>query len=199
MRASRLFLLAGLATLVVVAPSAQADITNVSGNNLTFGDTQVGSTTGTQTVTITNNGGTDVVLDGSGVTPTGNTGSFNLSGDTCANATLTASGGTSCKVDVQFAPAVAGNLSVNLSVSDGSNSQQVATASGTGLGTPTDGVTPPSWDFGSSGASKQFTLTNSGTGDLTVSSVSVTGTDFSLQGENCSGTVPASSSCTFTV
>ena len=78
----------------------------------------------------------------------------------------------------------------------------VALLSGTGVDTVTDSIAPPTWDFGSAqSATKMFTLSNNGTGTLTVNSVAVhlDGANFSVQNDNCTGTVSAGGQCTFDV
>ncbi len=199
MRASRLFVLAGLATLVVIAPSAVAGSAGDYGaTDNSFGSQALNSTTSTP-VTITNNGVdhtiSNVTLGGS------NPGQFGVTNDNCSGTVVTA--GNSCTVGVTFTPTSTGPLSAQLNVVDETGTTVgVASYDGTGVGTVTDGVAPSTWDFGSAqSATKTFTLSNNGTGTLTVTSVAVTsgGANFSVQSDNCTGTVSAGGQCTFDV
>jgi len=71
-------------------------------------------------------------------------------------------------------------------------------------GTPDISVSPGSYNFGNIGvqttATHTFTISNAGTGNLIVGTIAVSGSDFSLGADNCSGkTVTPSSSCTVQV
>ena len=73
---------------------------------------------------------------------------------------------------------------------------------GSGGGTPIASVSPASLTFtnqaaGTNSASKSVTLTNSGSGALTIASIAASG-DFS-QTNNCTGSLAASSNCTVNV
>ncbi|MRR53423.1 MAG: choice-of-anchor D domain-containing protein [Deltaproteobacteria bacterium] len=71
-------------------------------------------------------------------------------------------------------------------------------------GDPDISVSPGSYDFGNVGvqstATKTFTIANTGTGSLIVGTITITGSDFTLGTDGCSGrTVAPSSSCTVQV
>jgi Abnormal spindle-like microcephaly-assoc'd, ASPM-SPD-2-Hydin len=204
-RASRLFLLAGLAALAVLAPSAVAGSNgDYSGTDASFGSQAVNSSSSPMTVTITNTSSTTdhtvSSLSLGGTDP----GQFSLGNSTCPGL-LTA--GSPCTVDVTFTPTSAGSKSATVDVNDETGTiPGVAALTGAGVGTPTDGVTPSSWDFGSvlsgNNSTKTFTLSNNGTGDLNVGSLAVNsgGASFGLQNDSCSGsTVSAGNSCHFDV
>jgi len=122
---------------------------DVSGGNLSFPTTTVGSTSSAETVTLTNLGNESLVL-AAGPTYTAsfseNTGDTNL----CALNTSVAAG-TTCDVSVEFTPQSAGALVANIVVTDNqlnaSNGTQQIAVSGTGVIvpiTPTINWTQPS-------------------------------------------------------
>lgn len=61
------------------------------------------------------------------------------------------------------------------------------------------GLTFGNVDVGTSGVSKNVTLTNTGTGPLVIDNIFVVGTEDYSQTNNCGNSVPAGSSCTITV
>ncbi|MBI5933362.1 MAG: choice-of-anchor D domain-containing protein [Chloroflexi bacterium] len=70
-------------------------------------------------------------------------------------------------------------------------------------GTPALSVSPTSWDFGSvalgsSSAAKTFTVTNTGTGNLLVGTLSISG-NYALSNNTCNAPVAPSGTCTFNV
>lgn len=119
-------------------PTPQATLTPSS---LSFSDTTVGSTSATQTLTLSNPG--NAALPISGITVTGANPADFAETNTCA-ASLAA--GASCTIDVTFTPTSAASFSAAVSVADNvAGSPQSATLSGTGT-TPdftTSSTTPP--------------------------------------------------------
>ena len=180
---------------------------NLSGNGVanqfavsstsSFGDVLVGSTSSTQTVTVTNN--TDYAANPTGPTLTGGSaGMFNASG---CGGTVAANG--TCTVNVTFSPTSTGAQSATLNVGG-----QPVSLAGTGVQAGAN-VTPATTTFGSqpvstSSITKNITLTNTGTGTLTYTSTTVTGAnpgDFSVGDSNCSSTgfLAPSATCNITV
>ncbi|MEK7752986.1 MAG: SBBP repeat-containing protein, partial [Acidobacteriota bacterium] len=104
--------------------------------SLSFGNQNVGTTSASKTVTLTNSGTAPLVI--TTVTLTGaKPGDFNKTGDTCAGATIAA--GNTCTMTVTFAPTALGSRSAALSVTDNApDSPQSVPLSGTGTDT-----TPP--------------------------------------------------------
>ncbi len=71
-------------------------------------------------------------------------------------------------------------------------------------GDPDIAVSPSSYDFGNvkvqTTATRTFTVSNTGTGSLTVDTISISGADFALSADNCSNTkVAPASNCTVQV
>lgn len=122
-------------TVASTPPPAAAPIASLSTTALDFGTQQVGTSSGPQTVTVTNTG--TATLSISTVSTTGaNPGDFILSANTCTGANLAP--GATCTVNVSFTPTAANARSANLTfVDNASNSPQNVALTGTG-------TTPPS-------------------------------------------------------
>ena len=174
-----------------------------SPTSLTFASQNLGTSSAPQTVTITNTAAVPLTVSSIGITGT-NANEFTQS-NTCT--TVPPSGGT-CTVNVVFGPIVAGAASASLTITDNAaNSPQTVPLSGTGSQPTAPAVTlsPTSISFGTvkvntSAGGQLVTLTNTGTANLTVSTVSIGGTnpgDFSVS-SNCVGIVAAGGHCSIT-
>jgi hypothetical protein len=175
--------------------------------------TLIGATSATKDTTFTNESGVDIVFSSiilNGVNQT----EFNivapLSGTNCqtlANNTLAP--GASCQTGINFTPTESGTASVteifygnNCSSPQGALIQAEATAVS---------VTPASINFGTvtigQTATKNVTFQNAGSTAMQITSATFAGTSpvFSIQSNTCGfvagsgGSVPANSSCTFTL
>jgi hypothetical protein len=110
--------------------------------------------------------------------------------------------GSSCTVNVVFAPTAAGNWTGTLAISDdASGSPQSTALSGAGSG-PVVALTPanltfPSTQVGVPSAAQTVTLANLGNAALTIASIQVTG-DFA-QTNNCGTSLAAGSSCVLNI
>src|SRR5256884_64172 len=133
-----------------------------------------------------------------------NTGDF-AETDNCGGSVAA---GASCTINVTFTPGAAGSRTAAISITDNAPaSPQTISLSGTGLApSPTVGFSPARLKFsttyvGVAATAQTVTLTNSGAGALSVSSIAVTGTntgDFA-ETDNCGGSVAAGASCTINV
>lgn len=142
---------------------------------LGFGNTPVGQTSATQTVTLTNNGGVSLAVQGVAVT-----GDFAVSGSTCGSAVAA---GSACTLQVAFTPTVAGPRTGTLTFTDSAaSSPQTLALSGTGIDFSLTPNGPTSVTV-TSGATASYGL-------LLTSAVGVPGT----VGFTCSG-APAHASC----
>ncbi|HZQ95389.1 MAG TPA: choice-of-anchor D domain-containing protein [Candidatus Sulfotelmatobacter sp.] len=161
-----------------------------------FGTVTVGARQ-SQTVTLTNTGGTSVTISGAAVTGTG----FQLSGITTP---LTLNASQSTTFTVGFAPQAAGSASGNVTItSDATN--PTLSLSLTGTGTTAIGqltVSPATLNLGSVvvGASG----TASGTLTASVANVTVTGATtnnsvFSIGGLSLPVTIPAEQSASYSI
>ncbi|MBV9808688.1 MAG: choice-of-anchor D domain-containing protein [Solirubrobacterales bacterium] len=157
-------------TAPVIAPQV-----TLSPQSLSFGAQQTGTSSGPQTVTLSNTGSAALSISSISFTGT-NAGDFSQTN----NCPSSLANGANCTISVSFAPTGAGIRAASLQVTDNaSDSPESVSLSGTGTA-PTVALAPSSLTFGSqlvgttSGA-QTVTLTNSGTAPLTVSSISVTG------------------------
>ena len=146
--------------------------------SIDFGGVVV-SSSGTQAITLTNTGGSVVVVSQATVSGAG----FSTSG---LSLPVAISPGQSSSFNVQFAPASPGASAGSLSVvSDATNSPAAVLLSGNGLAPVLQlSVNPTNIDFGDvavGGASTQSVLmTNAGNANLTVTAANVTGAGFSI-------------------
>ncbi len=169
---------------------------SMSPTSLTFGSQVVSTTSAAQSVTVSNT--SSAVLSISSITASGDFTQTNNCG-----ASLAAN--SSCSVLVTFAPTVGGTRTGAISFIDNaaSSPQQVSlTGVATGAATPNVSLSPSSLTFGSqivggTSAAQSVTLTNTGTGPLSISSVGISG-DFA-ETNNCGSSLAAQASCQIAV
>jgi hypothetical protein len=173
---------------------------------LAFPSQQINTTSTAQTVTFTNQG----LIYNAGISaPTSDNTVFAPTLGTC---TTGLAPGATCQISVTFTPTAAqgytGNITSSIS-SSGGGPNTTATFGVTGTGTapaaPQAVLTPTTFTFPSttigSTTTEAFTLSNPGTAPLTgiVTTLSGANTaDYSIS-NNCSGTLPAGSTCSVTV
>ena len=174
---------------------------SVSPSSLTYAARTVGTTSPSQTVTLTNTSGPGINVTVSSVGIIGtNAGDFAQT-----NNCTTVASGSSCGIFPTFTPTAAGTRTATLQIFDNATgSPHTVALSGTGVAaTPIANLTPSSHDFGSQTVSTTstafaFTLTNSGTGTLTVSSITPSG-DFAVlstvPATLCGTNIPPGNSC----
>jgi hypothetical protein len=168
---------------------------DLSPSTLSFSQ-NVGTTSPTQSVTVSNFGGSPLNLSNIAASAP-----FAIT----PNCPSVLTAGASCPVGVTFSPTVTGTVTSKLTFTD--NSGNVGTTQNiplTGVGTyPAVTLTPPkSLGFapqlvGTTSGASNVTLKDSGTGPVQVTSASVTG-PFS-QTNTCIGTIAANASCTIAV
>jgi hypothetical protein len=175
---------------------------SLSAVTLTFGSLNVDAPSAPQTVTVTNGGTANLTISMvkmEGADP----GDFGVSADTCTGATLTPK--DTCTVSATFTPSAEGSRSAFLNfIDNASNSPQPLSLSGTGTA-PLVSLSTPSLNFGdqpvhTTAAHLAVTLTNTGTGNLTISTATIGGTnasDFAKTVDTCTGaTVTRNRTCT---
>jgi hypothetical protein len=177
---------------------------SLSPTSLAFSSTAVSSLAAVQTVKLTNSGTASMSFSGVSITGA-NASSFSQT-NTCG-ATLAVN--SSCTVTVTFKPAASGALTAAVSFADNAaNSPQTAALTGTGLAanTPVASLSAPSLTFASttvatSAATQAVTLTNAGTGPMTISGVSLSGANVASFSDTttCGATLAVNASCTVTV
>ena len=164
---------------------------------MTFGSLLVGSTSPTQTLTVTNSGG--AALAGLTISVTGN---FGLTANLCP-ATLAA--GASCTTGVTFTPTTTGIQAGTITLSSTSTGVTPAVVPLTGNGIPAGSITanPGVVSFGTvtvgqSGPAQMVTLNNTGTTSFSGLQYQVTG-DFGMPQNGCGTSLTGGASCTFAV
>jgi hypothetical protein len=192
------------------APPPPAPGVTLSPTSLSFGSQQIGTSSVPAPVTLTNSGTAALTISGIAVSGT-NPGDFGWT-TTCPTSPSTVPAGASCSVSVTFSPSATGSRSASLRITDdASGSPHTAALSGTGSSTspppgPAVSLTPGSLTFGTqaiatTSAAQSSTLKNTGSGPLTITSMSMTGsnpTDFART-TTCPlspSTLAAGASCT---
>jgi len=176
-----------------------APAVSLSATSLTFGSEPVGTSSASQSVTLTNTGGATLTISSIAVTGT-NASSFAF-GNSCG---ASVASGASCTIHGHFDPTAAGALTAAITITDnGAGSPQSITLTGTGVNPAAVSLSATSLSFGSepvgtSSASQSVTLTNTGGATLTISSIAVTGTNASsfAFGNSCGASVASGASCT---
>ncbi|NQU36148.1 MAG: choice-of-anchor D domain-containing protein, partial [Actinobacteria bacterium] len=172
-------------------------------------DTLVNTTT-SETITISNSAGADLIMDAAPFAITGaNPNRFSVTATTCASAVLVRNT-DSCTVDVAFAPNGRGDKTADLEISSSApENPYLVQLSGKGIA-PVLNPNPFAHDYGAipvdgPAVSKEFTITNSGDAPLVLppSSVSITGAhtgSYSITADTCAGSsTDPGGSCAVTV
>ena len=173
-----------------------APVASFSPTPVAFGNVGVGGSA-TQTVTLTNVGNAVMNITGFAVS-----GPFGTSNNTCG-ATLAAA--ATCTIDVTFSPAATGSASGSLVLTaDTAGAPPSVALSGTGVtAAPQIGLSAGSFSFGpvsvGTTGTQTLTITNVGQAVLNLTSITVTGTDFSISANTCGATLAIGASCTVTV
>ena len=145
-----------------------------------FGDQRVGTTSGAQTFTITNTGTDTLNISTAGLAGS-DAGQYVESGDHCSGQAIAPN--ATCTVDVAFKPTSTGahnNASLRLT-SDAPSSPNDLGLTGTGAG-PAVSASPASKSFGdqrvgTTSAAQTFTITNTGSDTLNISTAALAGSD----------------------
>ncbi len=173
--------------------------------SLTFTDQNVSTSSAAQTVTLSNSGTGPLTIASIALGGT-NPGDYSIT-KTCA-ASLAAA--ANCTISVTFKPTANGTRTATLTVTDNANnasgSTQTVSISGNGVGVPTAKVSPTSLSFpsttqGQSATAQSVTLSNSGTAPLSITSISIVGTnaaDFT-ETTTCGASLATSSNCSISV
>ncbi len=176
---------------------------SVSPASADFGSVNVGSTSSPQTFTVSNSGTANLVI-GQIALSGSNASEFSLSNDGCSGQTVAPQ--SNCTVQAKFSPASAGSKSAAISIPSNDTASPVKTISlaGTAIASKIS-VSPASADFGSvnvgsTSSPQTFTVSNSGTANLVIGQIALSGSnasEFSLSNDGCSGqTVAPQSNCT---
>jgi len=172
--------------------------------SIAFGNQTVNTTSGSQTVTLTNSGAASLSITSIALTGA-NPGSFAQT-NTCG-ATLAA--GASCNIAITFAPTTVASFSAALAVTDNASGSPHTVAlggSGTAAPAPVAVLTPASLSFGNvgiggTGPEQIATLKNTGTAALSITGIAITGANPAafLQTNTCGASLAAGASCAISV
>jgi hypothetical protein len=190
---------------VSLSGTGTAPLVSLSAPGLGFGNQTVSTTSAAQAETVTNTGTANLTI--STVTMGGtNASDFATSADTCTGATIAPN--NACTVSVTFTPSGTGSRSASLNFTDNaSNSPQTVALSGSGTA-PLVSLSAPGLSFGNqptstTSAAQAETVTNTGTANLTISTVTLGGTnasDFAKSADTCTGaTIAPNGTCTVSV
>jgi trimeric autotransporter adhesin len=168
----------------------------ITPNQLSFGNIQVGSVSGTQTVTVTAPNGDQVIISGTNLASAG----FTVSAGTCMTQ-------TPCQVSVSFQPSATGLKGATLSAEDVVTLDQstiplTGTGGVAGLSLSSSSLTFAAHDEGSTSIAQTVTLTNTGNSTLTFSAFSFVGAnpgDFVLDANTCGSTEAPGANCTLSI
>jgi hypothetical protein len=181
----------------------QITTVSLSQTNLSFADQLVGTSSPSQTVTLTNTG--DLTLKISSVTITGADPNDFSQTNTCDSSVPPLG---SCTITVIFAPIHIGPRTASVTITDnGVGSPQQIALSGTGVVSgPNATLSPTSLIFalqlvGTTSPPQVVTLSNYGTATLNISSITIAGTglgDFA-QTNTCGNSLPPGANCMISV
>src|SRR5688572_7157312 len=190
---------------VALTPTPEVAMTPASPATLSFANTVVGASSGTQSVTLTSvgtapyvvNSFTDATSCEGG--PICSSGAF-ICANSCSPATPYAPS-SSCSIDVTFSPIDLGPTSETFYICDNApGTPRSVTLTGTAIPPPPPTVAPASHSFGSVqvgtvSAPHTFTFTNPAPVSVTISSATISG-PFQIVNNGCVGSVSYGGNCT---
>ncbi|MEP7328330.1 MAG: choice-of-anchor D domain-containing protein, partial [Betaproteobacteria bacterium] len=169
--------------------------------SLSFPTTTVGSTSSTQSVTISNTGTASATSFGMA---NGDATHFPVSGNTCGSSLAA---GASCSLNVAYAANAAGTNNTALTFSYAGGTNVTVQLAGSGVAAPTANLAtaPSSGSFGNvtvgqTSTALAVTLTNSGgaaAGGLSFNNSNAT--KFAVSGNSCGSALNAGASCAFSI
>jgi hypothetical protein len=167
-----------------------------SASSLNFGLLEIGLSSPTQTVTVTN-----VSSHSVNFTSIASSGDYSQT-NTCP-ASMTA--GSNCTITITFTPTASGTRTGAVTLKDNSPGSPTQTIALTGTGeTLALGFTPSSLNLGSvvvgSSSSMTATVTNDGSSSVNITGIAISPTNSTFtQTNNCPATFTVQQSCTFTI
>jgi hypothetical protein len=171
---------------------------SIKPGGLTFPDQPIGTKSGGKTDTFTNNSGVDIYFTEIGLAGV-NASDFSFT-TTCALG-VALPPGASCTMTIYFSPSISGGESVTLVDKGNFTLTGGPLISGLGIAvvvTPTS-LTFPNTTVGETSAPQTVTFANVGPAALPISSTSWSGSAYFSETNTCGSSVPANSSCTFSV
>jgi Ca2+-binding RTX toxin-like protein len=175
-------------------------IATLSTDGIDFGQLTVGQTSAPQSVTVSNTGDVDSVLDVTSVSLSQEDVGFAITANNCANVGQ----GASCSISVTFAPTAAGDREADLIIAhNAGGNPSIVGLKGSGVVAPVESPTVTiqgGTSFGNRRVGdtrdQSFRVQNNGPGQLFISNITVTGsTSFSLVSHNCPASLPVRGRC----
>ena len=176
---------------VPVSGTATAPSIQISPTSLNFNSQSEGTTSPPQVLTLTNNGTTALAINSIAVTGE-NSGDFTATN----NCPPSLGAGLNCVANISFKPSGTASRIASVTIADSAaGSPQTIPLAGTGTQAAVS-LSPASISFGNQlsgvpSALVTITVTNTGTGSLTVSAATTSGTsvgDFTISANTCMGT-----------
>jgi len=176
---------------LISAPPVSLSVTSIN-----FGNQLVGVASTVQSLTLTNNNASGLSVALAGANPT----DFSQT-NTCAAVAV----GQTCTINVTFTPAQTGARSAQINITVAGSVVAVVALAGNGI-QPGLAASPTSLAFGivtvgNTSAPQTVTLTNSGAAPLTISGITIVGTNAASfsQTNTCIGSLTPGASCAVTV
>ena len=184
----------GQLTVDMTGTGTPAGTVSLTPASVDFGPVEVGSTSAPLPIQAGNSGGAAVPISGVTVTTP-----FTIASNSCGAGSLAA--GSSCQVEVEYAPTQPGAAAGTLTFTDGAGTQTVI-LNGTGEAAPTDNLSPASLSFsgtvaGALSAAQTITLTNAG--DLTLTAIGISASGPFQASSNCGTQLTGHAACTISV
>jgi len=188
-------------TSPVLYQVVQGAIVSLSPTSLNFGNQTVGITSSPQNVTLQNTGNINLNITSIQITGT-NSGDFAQTN----NCPASLAPNNSCNISVTFTPTAAGTRNAAVSIADNApGSPQAIPLTGVGV-LPAVTLSPTTLNFGNQTAGttsspEVTTLTNTGQGTLTITSIGITGANANefAQTNNCPSSLSPNNSCNISV
>src|SRR5258708_6694363 len=184
------------ATLIPL-PSPRPSAISFSPATLTFANQDIGTSSNSQPVTITNFGGRPLNFSG-----------ISASGDFVETSNCLGSlvAGASCTASVSFAPTVTGPATGLLTLNDDSGNlgaSQAVTLAGTGTLPRHLSLSPPTLNFSGytigDSPSQTVTVTNTSGASVGIAGIAMSGDPSLVEGNTCGSILSAGATCTVTV
>lgn len=198
---------ADMAAYIANPAAATAPAISASATALAFGATQVAASNTAPvpaSVTLTNTGAGTLTITAINKSGT-NAGDFTPTG-TCVGASVTVAPGASCTLSATFTPSATGTRTATLTVASNAASNPAISLSGTGSAVPVPSVALSrtavafsTQTVGTTSAAQTVTLTNNGTGALTITQVATAPNPEFSSTSTCVGTINPGASCSISV
>jgi Cep192 domain 4/Galactose oxidase, central domain len=192
-----------VSAFVRLASAELYELVVVSPTSLPFSNQVISTTSGSQTVTLTNNQST--MLDIMGITFSGINASDFAETNNCIGSVAA---GASCSINVAFTPAALGSRAGSLNIANNiSGNPLTVPLTGTGVtatqivSLSTNSLTLANQMVGATSPAQDITLTNTGNSTLTISGLAISGTNAPefVETDNCVRSVAAGATCTINV